>query len=86
MPGGSLYTTFATGGLPPSPVAGLVTVPVNGTDRLVPFCLGCGNPMAGSEGGAAGPDDTSSLGGSKPKIPVPPIRKRIYWYIDRHDS
>ena len=87
MPGGSLYTTFATGGLPPSPVAGLVTVPVNGTDRLVPFCLGCGNPMAGSDGSsAAGPDDTSSLGGSKPKIPVPPIRKRIYWYIDRHDS
>jgi type IV pilus assembly protein PilY1 len=85
MPGGSLYTTFATGGLPPSPVAGLVNVTVNGVDRLVPFCLGCGDPTASSSS-SAGPDATSSLGGSKPKIPVPPIRKRIYWYLDKHDN
>jgi len=81
IPGGSLYTTFATGGLPPSPVAGLVDVMVNGKDRLVPFCLGCGDPT-----GAGGPDATSSIGGGKPKIPIPPIRKRIYWYLDKHDA
>jgi type IV pilus assembly protein PilY1 len=81
IPGGSLYTTFATGGLPPSPVAGLVDVVVNGKDRLVPFCLGCGDPT-----GAGGVDATSSIGGGKPKIPIPPIRKRIYWYLDKHDA
>jgi type IV pilus assembly protein PilY1 len=84
MPGGNLYTTFATGGLPPSPTAGLVDISVNGKNRLMPFCLGCGNPMNGSEG--TGPDATSSLGGGKPKIPVPPVRKRVYWYLDKHDN
>jgi type IV pilus assembly protein PilY1 len=82
LPGGSLYVTFATGGLPPSPTAGLVEVTVNGKKRLVPFCLGCGD----QSGGAPGPDGTSSLGGSKPKIPVPPIRKRVYWYLEKHDN
>lgn len=81
MPGGSLYTTFATGGLPPSPVAGLVSVTVDGKSRKVPFCLGCGDPTGGN-----GPDATSSLGGGKPRIPIPPIRKRIYWYLDKHDA
>ena len=80
LTGASASVTFASGGLPPSPVAGLVTVAVGGVDRLVPFCLGCGNPAGG------GADATSSIGGGKPPIPVPPIRKRLYWYLDKHDN
>jgi type IV pilus assembly protein PilY1 len=80
LTGASAFTTFANGGLPPSPVAGLVNVVVNGADRLVPFCLGCGNPAGGS------PDATSSIGGGKPPIPVPPVRKRVYWYLQNHDN
>jgi type IV pilus assembly protein PilY1 len=79
LTGASNFVTFANGGLPPSPVAGLVDVTVDGTDRLVPFCLGCGNP------GGTGADSTSSIGGGKPPIPVPPVRKRLYWYLDKHD-
>ncbi len=71
---------FANQGLPPSPVAGLVNVTVGGADRLVPFCLGCGNPQG------TGPDATSSIGGGRPPIPVPPIRKRVYWYLQKHDN
>ena len=80
LTGANASVTFTTGGLPPSPVAGLVNVPVDGVDRLVPFCLGCGNP----EGG--GPDSTSSIGGGRPPIPVPPVRKRLYWYLEKHDN
>ncbi|HSQ82575.1 MAG TPA: hypothetical protein VLU54_15825 [Casimicrobiaceae bacterium] len=80
LTGASKFTTFANGGLPPSPVAGLVDVTVDGTDRLVPFCLGCGNPDG------TGADATSSIGGGKPPIPVPPVRKRVYWYLDKHDN
>ncbi len=80
LTGANSSVTFTTGGLPPSPVAGLVNVPVDGVDRLVPFCLGCGNPAGG------GPDSTSSIGGGRPPIPVPPVRKRLYWYLQNHDN
>ena len=80
LTGANASVTFTTGGLPPSPVAGLVNVPVDGVDRLVPFCLGCGNPAGG------GPDSTSSIGGGRPPIPVPPVRKRLYWYLQNHDN
>jgi type IV pilus assembly protein PilY1 len=57
------------GGLPPSPVAGIVNVtrPDN-TTELVPFCIGCPNPMR------------SGIEGSRvnPAIKVP--RSRLYWY------
>jgi type IV pilus assembly protein PilY1 len=68
------------GGLPPSPVAGLVTVQVNGQPTLVPFLLG-GNP-----GACSGPDCKSSLGGTKPPIPISPTRSRVYWYMQKHDN
>lgn len=80
LTGASASTVFTTGGLPPSPVAGLVNVSVGGVNRLVPFCLGCGNPAGGS------PDASSSIGGGRPPIPVPPIRKRVYWYLQNHDN
>lgn len=72
-------TEFDGGGLPPSPVSGLVniTVIVNGvlTTRLVPFLIGGG-------GGAdcVGPDCSSSLGSIKPPINVKTSRHRAYWY------
>jgi len=79
LTGSTQNTIFDGGGLPPSPVVGLVEVNVNGSPRAVPFCLGCGIP------GQTGPDSKSPLGGGKPPIPVKPIRKRVYWYIDKHD-
>lgn len=57
------------GGLPPSPVAGIVSVPTpNGTVEQVPFCIGCPNPRR------------SAIEGSRvnPTIKVP--RSRLYWY------
>lgn len=65
------------GGLPPSPVAGVVNVRVQGesTDSSVPFCIGCGgNPSC------VGVDCNSALGGGKPPINVPTSRTRTYWY------
>jgi type IV pilus assembly protein PilY1 len=58
------------GGLPPSPVTGIVTVPKPGTNvsQQVPFCIGCPNPKK------------SGIEGSRidPVIKVP--RNRLYWY------
>lgn len=68
--GNSRYATIAGGGLPPSPVAGMVTIdkPGGGT-MTVPFLIG-GDPNSPLEG----------------KIPVSPSasvvgKRRVYWYI-----
>lgn len=57
-------------GLPPSPVAGLVTLD-NG--QTVPFCIGCSadSPLEGSE-----PQVPASVSPAQPK-------SRVYWYIER---
>lgn len=57
-------------GLPPSPVAGLVTLD---DGRTVPFCIGCtaDSPLEGSE-----PKVPPS------SLPVQP-KSRVYWYIER---
>jgi type IV pilus assembly protein PilY1 len=70
------------GGLPPSPVAGLVTIDMGGgTEKTFPFLLGP-NPDPSCQG----PDCTSSFGGSRPPVPIPPTRRRVYWYVDKHDN
>jgi type IV pilus assembly protein PilY1 len=84
LTGAATSVTFDGGGLPPSPVAGLVNVtpPGGGGPITVPFCLGCGNPSPS----CTGPDCTSSLGGGIPPITVSPVRKRVYWFLDKHDN
>lgn len=78
--GESSFVVFRGGGLPPSPVTGLVTVDVGGTPTLVPFLIGGGSPEP-----CVGPDCTSALGGIKPPIPITPTRTRTYWYRE-HDK
>lgn len=68
--------TFSGGGLPPSPVSGVVDIMVNGVLKEVPFLIGGGNPDCTS-----GVDCSSALGGQKPTINVPVTRKRTYWYL-----
>jgi type IV pilus assembly protein PilY1 len=78
--GESNFVVFRGGGLPPSPVTGLVTVDVGGVPTLVPFLIGGGSPVP-----CVGPDCDSALGGGKPPIPITPIRTRTYWYRE-HDK
>ncbi|WP_266169421.1 pilus assembly protein [Dyella subtropica] len=69
---------FAGGGLPPSPVFGLVQIPsINGGMVLTPVLIGGGNQTSG-----AGGNDTSTLGSQKITPPGTGHRKRTYWYID----
>ncbi|MDC8445334.1 MAG: pilus assembly protein PilY [Nitrosomonas sp.] len=69
--GGSRFGIITGGGLPPSPVAGMVTVtnPVSGDNITVPFVIG------------ANPD--SPLEGTSPKPAATPanIKTRAYWYL-----
>lgn len=71
--GASRYVPVNGGGLPPSPVAGMVTVQdsVTGQDMTLPFLIG------GS--------GVSSLEGSAPEPLVTPVRykSRAYWYLQQ---
>jgi len=62
-------TKLATGGLPPSPVAGIVTIDVAGTPTQVPFIIG-----GGQRGSPFSPE--------QPQPAVAPIRQRQFWYIN----
>ena len=72
LTGASNFSLLDGGGLVPSPVFGIVTVNVGGTERRLPFLIG--------GGGGSGADGRSGLGAQKPIIPVKNIRKRTYWY------
>ena len=76
-------TVFDGGGLPPSPTAGVVTVQVGGKDVDLPFVIGAGDPANKT---CIGPDCKSSIGAIRPSIPLSPARRRIYWYLDKHDN
>lgn len=65
---------FNGGGLPPSPVAGVVNINVGGQVKQVPFIIGGANPDC------TGSDCKSPLGGQIPPITVPTTRNRTYWY------
>ena len=75
--GASKSTVFDGGGLPPSPVTGVVEITHkdgNGdtTTSYVPFVIG--------GGGGTGADAKSALGGERVMIPIPTTKRRTYWY------
>jgi type IV pilus assembly protein PilY1 len=61
--------SIAGGGLPPSPVGGIVTVSVDGKDVKMPFIIGSG-------------EGNSSFKPGQPTWPIPPVRSRLNWRID----
>ena len=75
LTGAKTNVVFDGGGLPPSPVSGLVEV----GGRIVPFIIGGGNPDAK----CVGPDCDSALGGLRPPISITGVRKRTFWYQER---
>jgi type IV pilus assembly protein PilY1 len=81
--GATGVTVFDGGGLPPSPTAGVVTVQVGGKDLDVPFVIGAGDPASKT---CIGPDCKSSIGAIKPDIPLTQTRRRVYWYVQKHDN
>jgi len=66
-------TRLLAGGLPPSPVAGIVLIDVDGKPKKVPFIIG---------GGKSG----SSFAPEQPKPAVPPVRRRQFWHINNAQS
>ena len=64
------YGVYVGGGMPPSPVAGVVNV--SGTKY--PFCIGCINPDAAN---------SSALQGTKVVINPTGSRFRAYWYREK---
>jgi type IV pilus assembly protein PilY1 len=70
------HVDFNNGGLPPSPVFGVVQVAdANGNTSNVAVLIGGGNQT-----GRGGGDNTSSLGAQKITPPGIGKRKRTYWY------
>ena len=87
------FVEFDGGGLPPSAVAGVVNLIVQGesTESSVPFCIGCGGASADAPISASGGSVISSnsggssgcntaLGACNPPLSVPSSRTRTYWY------
>jgi Tfp pilus tip-associated adhesin PilY1 len=70
---------FEGGGLPPSPVSGIVNIVVDGKTIQVPFCIGCGGEEDDHGTDPCGSD--SALAGCRPPIDVTSDRSRTYWYI-----
>ena len=79
---------WESGGLPPSPVVGIVNIPLSdpsnpGNPKIiqVPFCIGCG---VGDEdnGGTPSTCDSSALAACRPVINVSTSRSRTYWYMN----
>lgn len=75
---------FEGGGLPPSPVAGVVNIVDKATGKTiqVPFCIGCGGEENDNNGVNTGCGSESALAGCKPPISVSTTRSRTYWYIE----
>ncbi|HET7731101.1 MAG TPA: PilC/PilY family type IV pilus protein, partial [Usitatibacter sp.] len=70
--GGARSGTFTGGGIPPSPVVGIVPiVQPDGTSKPTSVLIGGIN----LEGTASSP-----IAAQEPKIPIRQIRSRIYWY------
>ena len=65
---GSRYTNYSYGGLPPSPVGGIVDI----DGKKVPFCIGCTLNDA----------NPSPLQGSPITIDPSGARQRLYWYME----
>jgi type IV pilus assembly protein PilY1 len=65
---GSRYTNYSYGGLPPSPVGGIVDI----DGKKVPFCIGCTLDDA----------NPSPLQGSPITINPAGPRQRVYWYME----
>ena len=63
---------FDGGGLPPSPVAGIVNIELeDGTEVQQPFVIGTPDGQ--------GADGSSALGVARPIIPIPTTKRRTYW-------
>jgi type IV pilus assembly protein PilY1 len=67
--GNSRSVIYKNGGLPPSPVGGVVDI----DGKKVPFCIGCTTP---------GDTNPSPLQGSPININPPGSRQRLYWYLE----
>ncbi|MDO8456408.1 MAG: PilC/PilY family type IV pilus protein [Burkholderiaceae bacterium] len=66
------FTIYDGGGLPPSPIVGIVNIEVGDKTIQKEFCIGCG----GGDGG----DGKSPLGAGDLTKKVPKNLRRTYWY------
>jgi type IV pilus assembly protein PilY1 len=78
--GQTCVTELTGGGLPPSPVAGVVELD---DGQKVSFCIGCGTlGTVSEEGTTTGEGAPSALDAGKVPVTPPPTRSRLFWYID----
>lgn len=79
--GDSLYSTFAGGGLPPSPVAGVVSVALTGVDGN-PITQD-GSPVTANVPFVIGGGGVSGIDPSLVEVNPSGVRGRVYWYIQQ---
>ena len=80
--GDSLYSTFAGGGLPPSPVAGVVSVALTGADGT-PVTNPDGTPATANVPFVIGGGGVSGIDPTLVEVNPSGVRGRVYWYIQQ---
>lgn len=80
--GDSLYSTFSGGGLPPSPVAGVVSVALTGADGA-PVTNPDGTPATANVPFVIGGGGISGIDPSLVEVNPSGVRGRVYWYIQQ---
>lgn len=80
--GDSLYNTFAGGGLPPSPVAGVVSVALTDAEGT-PMTNPDGSPVTANVPFVIGGGGVSGIDPSLVSVNPSGVRGRVYWYIQQ---
>jgi len=80
--GGPLFNVFAGGGLPPSPVAGVVSLTLSNEDGTVNVDAD-GNPVTANVPFIIGGGGVSGIDPTLVEVNPSGVRGRVYWYLEQ---
>jgi len=80
--GGPMFNVFAGGGLPPSPVAGIVSLTLSNEDGTTKTDAG-GNPVTANVPFIIGGGGVSGIDPTLVEVNPSGVRGRVYWYLEQ---
>jgi len=77
-----MFNVFAGGGLPPSPVAGIVSLTLSNEDGTTKTDAG-GNPVTANVPFIIGGGGVSGIDPTLVEVNPSGVRGRVYWYLEQ---